>query len=106
MARPLQFESLAHAGRAETVVAVELGQFVSQTHVAELFDASWCQPVTAGLLTRIRLSLDDRHGVTVAGEPVARRAARRATTDDQHVVMGRGHQISVPAEGKNNTVPA
>ena len=85
VARPLQLELAAGPGRPQPAVAVEPGEPVGEAHLVELVHRPRREAVAARLVARERLALDDRDVVAVAGEPVRRRGAGRATADDEHL---------------------
>ena len=96
---PVQLERLAMCGRAQSVVAVELREGLSETHVVELFHRTRRQSVPTGFLAREVLLLQ-HHGVESARRaPESRCSSGRAGADDENVGFARlrvwGHAISV-----------
>jgi hypothetical protein len=75
-------------GGPQALEAVEVLEAVGQSHVGQLAHGPGRQAVTARLLPREGLALDDRDLVAGLGQPIARGGAGRAAADDEDVDGG------------------
>src|SRR5262249_53941939 len=89
---PLELERDAVRDRPEAVEAEELLELWAEAHVVELADRPRREPVSACLLPRELLALDDEHAVPGAPEPVAGRGAGGTPADHERVPARSGHR--------------
>jgi hypothetical protein len=81
----------AHLDRAsegvgpQALIAVEGRELLGQPHVFELADRARGEGVTAGLLPRVALLLEQGYLMAGLGQPVGARRPGRPTADHQHV---------------------
>ncbi|CAB5027352.1 unannotated protein [freshwater metagenome] len=83
---PLHLDRAVVGDRPEPIDAVVAGEHVREAHVVELFDPTRRDAVTAGLLARERLALDEHHIETVLGRPVRGTRTGRPPADDEEIV--------------------
>ena len=83
---PLQLQGPPEGDRAQALEAVVAGQHVGQTHVVELLDRAWGEPVAAGLHPGEGLLLHHHHVVTGLGQPIRAGRSRGTTPHDEDLV--------------------
>jgi hypothetical protein len=100
---PHQLHRAVAGGGPQAVVAVEALELGGQAHLGQLVHRPRRQGVSAGLVTRERLLLDDHHVVAGPGQPVGGGGAGGTTADHEHVTGPGGHGSQVhpphPAPG-------
>ena len=66
---------------------MELRQLIAESHVVDLLDGSWGEPVSTRLFPRKNLLVDDHDIKAFFGEPVSSSSSGWASADDQNVVV-------------------
>jgi len=95
---PAHLEGLAEAVGPQTVVTVRPLELVLHPHVGQLAHRARGEAVAAGLDPGEVFLLDERDVPAGIGEPIGAGGARRAATDDEHVVdVGRSRTVTAAA---------
>src|SRR5213083_1720070 len=77
----------------------------AETHLLELVHGARREPVTARLLSRVRLALEHDHVVSRARQPIRGRGSGRTSTDDEYVGERR-HLTGLPSLSSGGAWPS